>query len=982
MSRILYRYGASFFDRASGLRFEAHHPAARPDRWTSYIEGAVREYARYGVGNLVDRDALERGDGVTVFFVGIDRDDRVVAGMRCHGPLDGVDAAQALTEMASSPEIGDHRAAVGRATPYGVIEIKGAWREQSGDGNHHVIAALARCCVHALVWFGAELMLTAIADRMEPLISAIGGHMMGTEAARYPSDRYRTILMAVRRARYEDLLVPSQARLLREDAEQLRRPPLPRATGWRPVVLDESRRTDRHILATLRADPAVEMVDVAQRQLGELAQLLPTPDSALLDEPLRDVYFPWRRAVVRMLGPHAYDVVRLDRNRNRITTGEQDRLRRQRVGVVGLSAGHAAAATIALEGLCGELRLADFDEVELTNLNRLPASVLDIGANKAVVAARRVAEIDPYLPVQIVPEGLTYDNVAEFVEGLDVLVEECDEIDMKLLVREEARRQRVPVVMETSDRGLLDVERFDQEPDRPVLHGLLDDMSAATMARLSPLDKVPYVLRLVDPGQASARGVASLAEIGRSLSTWPQLGGDVTLGGATIAATVRQIGLGEPVPSGRTRIDLESIVSSLECPAPGSTDRSRARAGRSTLHDDEPPTRGAASHRSAFPPAGTVSAPVPADPVLAIVHAATMAPSCGNNQPWRFELTARELAIELHRSKSCATVDVRSRASYIGLGAALFNARVAAAAANRLGAVRLFPEGPSSDVAATLELASGSDDELADLYDAMLVRCSNRRHGTPAELDLTVVARLDRAASAEGAKLHLVTDRQCLSECAGILASAERIRFLTPKLREETVRELRWPGEDARAGIDVATLELSASEQGALELMRRGDVMELLEHWDAGGGLGDYMRAAVTSCSAIAVVTVEDATPASYVTGGMALERVWIEAQRSGLAVHAFAPAFIYAVQRSDFDALGGSRWSEPLLELSEGFRSLVGPRTRAVPTLVLRLSHAPPPSARSARLPLETVLRRRGAPAFAPAEVPPAELGERVHTA
>lgn len=941
-----YRYGASFVDPTTGLRFEMHHPASRPDRWSAYLDGAAREYERYGIGGLVDLPELERGEGVSLFFVGVDADDRVVAGLRCHGPLDDAAASAALAEMAASPEWRDHQEAVASISPYGVVEMKGAWRSRSGNGNHAVTGPMVRCCVHAIEWLGAEVLLAAVADRMEPILASVGGIMMGNEASPYPTERYRTILTGIRRARYRELIDDEQAKLLREDAEQLRRPPENQVTtGWRPVLLHTERRAHRQIISNLRADPGIHVIDVAERQRAELVDLLPVPEQELVDEPPVHVYFPWRRTVVRMLGPHAFSAVRLDRNRNRITRAEQDRLRHQRVGIVGLSAGHAAAAAIALEGLCGELKLADFDEVALTNLNRLPASVLDIGVNKAVVAARRVAEIDPYLSVDVLSSGLDAGNVDDFVAGLDVLVEECDDIAMKVLVREVARRQHVAVVMETSDRGMLDVERFDQEPDRPVLHGLLGDVRASSLASLSTTEKIPHVLAIVDAPKASARGAASLAEIGRTLSTWPQLGSDVSLGGATIAATVRRLGLGEPVPSGRVRIDLETIVSSLETPVP---------------HDSDP-DGGHASPRVVVGAAPAAASSVPPDRELAIVHAAAMAPSCGNGQPWRFELSSRELAIELDRSKGCGTMDVRSRASYVGIGAALFNARVAAAAGSRLGPTELFPEGPNSDVVATLALERSADAELAALYAPMLERCSNRRLGTPTPLDVDVVARLTRAASEEGGTLHLVTDRQRMFECADILGATERVRFLTPALREETVRELRWPGDDVRSGIDVATLELSGSDTGALALLRRGDAMELLERWDAGDGLGDYLKGAVRSSSALAYVTVESSSPASYVTGGMALERVWIEAQRAGLAVQAIGPAFLYAVQQGDYEALVGPRWSPTLRELAERFRRVVGLATRTVGVLVLRLSHAPPPMVRSARLPLDSMLRRRG---------------------
>ena len=74
--------------------------------------------------------------------------------------------------------------------------------------------------------------------------------------------------------------------------------------------------------------------------------------------------------------------------------------------------------------------------------------------------------------------GLTYDTVDAFLAGLDIVVEECDSLDMKAVVREGAEARGIPVLMATSDRGLVDVERFDLEPERPILHGLLGELDA------------------------------------------------------------------------------------------------------------------------------------------------------------------------------------------------------------------------------------------------------------------------------------------------------------------------------------------------------------------------------------------------------------------------------------------------------------------------------------------------------------------------
>jgi molybdopterin/thiamine biosynthesis adenylyltransferase len=309
------------------------------------------------------------------------------------------------------------------------------------------------------------------------------------------------------------------------------------------LVLDAEDPADKSVLDRLRADPLIEFIDHCDIQRDELRSLLPPPSPELVAEPRRWVYYPWRRTVVALLGPRGFRAVRLDRNRNVITAEEQTRLGALRIGVAGLSVGHVIAHTLAAQGLCGELRLADFDHLELSNLNRVPATVFDVGLNKAEVAARRIAELDPYLKVGVIDAGLTLDTVDEFLDGLDIVVEECDSLDIKAIVREGARTRRIPVLMATSDRGLVDVERFDLEPQRPILHGLLGDLDLARLTGMSSREKVPHLLRFLEAELLSPRMAASAVELDRTLSTWPQSAGDVVLGATAVAESVRRIGL-------------------------------------------------------------------------------------------------------------------------------------------------------------------------------------------------------------------------------------------------------------------------------------------------------------------------------------------------------------------------------------------------------------------------------------------------------
>lgn len=692
-------------------------------------------------------------------------------------------------------------------------------------------------------------------------------------------------------------------------------------------ILDATRDGDARLLAELRADSTIEFVDSWPNQSSSLHRLRPPLDAEILDETPRFVYYPWRRAVVKTLGPRSFRRLRLDRNRNLITSEEQDRLSHLVVGVVGLSAGHVIAHTLAMQGLCGEMRLADFDELELSNLNRVPASLFDLGVNKTVVAARRIAELDPYLVVRTARDGVTADNLDEFLDGLDVVVEECDSLDLKVSIRQAARARRLPVLMATSDRGLVDVERFDLEPDRPVFHGLLGDVDPDMLTGLSSHDKVPYVLRLIEVSGLSARAAASLLEVGHAVATWPQVAGDVTLGAGPIAEAVRRIGLGEPLSSGRVRLDAAAALDGLSkpLPPPANVERERNSAAAISAHDG--------------------------DLMTSILMAASRAPSGGNVQPWTMHAADGAVTIRLDPRRT-STIDVGMRGSAVAVGAAAYNSRVAAAARGVASEVDYTTTAPDTPLVARIRLTEGAAETPAVSYDAMLRRETNRVRGTGTPLPAHVVDQLTESARREGAHLRVVVSRAEIDEIADIFAAADRIRYLTSKLHREMVSELRWPGDaDPDTGIDVTSLELGARGDLALEIVRRPDVMAELSQWDAGAILGDDTAAGLRASSAVAVVSVPGSDLADYARGGSAVEATWITAQELGLAVQPISPPFIYATNDEELRNVS-PRHADELTALQARFRKVTNgdgaPEESLV--LVLRLSVAGPATVRSRR--------------------------------
>jgi len=557
--------------------------------------------------------------------------------------------------------------------------------------------------------------------------------------------------------------------------------------------------------------------------------------------------------------------------------------------------------------------------------------VFDLGENKARIAARRIAEIDPYITVRVLDAGLTRDTVDEFLDGLDVVVEECDSLDVKAHVREGARARRLPVVMATSDRGLVDIERFDLEPRRPIFHGLLGDLEATDLAGLDSREKIPHVLRIVDGRNLSPRGAASMVEVGQTLSTWPQLASDVLIGAAAAAEAVRRIGLGEPLSSGRVRLDTAAALEGLDDPATAPTPP--AWDGPEPVEDPSPPR----------------------EAVHAVAVAAARAPSGGNVQPWHIRPAANAVTITLAPEYRSA-IDVGLRGSAVAVGAATFNARVAAAAHHVLGRVDFREADGASPLSAIVELADGTDHHLSGLYPALEMRETNRRPGTQTALPAQTEAALHVAATREGARLTLLADRGVIERVANLVSEADRIRYLTPRLHADMASELRWPGDDAQdSGIDVRSLELAPAELAALDILKRAEVMAELAAWDAGTSLGADSQSRIVHSSALALLETDDISLTGYAHGGAAMEAVWITAQMHGLSVQPISPVFLYARTENELDELS-PRFASRLGQLQNEFRHLTAWQGGAQ-ILMLRISTATPPSVRSRRRTLEFAL-------------------------
>ncbi len=132
-----------------------------------------------------------------------------------------------------------------------------------------------------------------------------------------------------------------------------------------------------------------------------------------------------------------------------VTRAELNVLRSKRVAIAGLGGvGGAHALTLTRLGI-QSFSLADMDSFDLVNLNRQAGAFIStVGQQKLDVIARMVKDINPDVDVRAFSDGVRPENIANFLEGVDLYIDGLDffEIEIRRAVFAACREQGIPAV--------------------------------------------------------------------------------------------------------------------------------------------------------------------------------------------------------------------------------------------------------------------------------------------------------------------------------------------------------------------------------------------------------------------------------------------------------------------------------------------------------------------------------------------------------
>ena len=121
------------------------------------------------------------------------------------------------------------------------------------------------------------------------------------------------------------------------------------------------------------------------------------------------------------------------RNLGLIAEDEQKLLATARIAVAGAGGvGGLHILTLARLGI-GNFRIADFDTFDAVNINRqFGAMISTIGKHKAEVIAAMGRDINPYAEVDVFPDGVTLENLDDFLADVQVYVDGIDFFEIEI----------------------------------------------------------------------------------------------------------------------------------------------------------------------------------------------------------------------------------------------------------------------------------------------------------------------------------------------------------------------------------------------------------------------------------------------------------------------------------------------------------------------------------------------------------------------
>ena len=632
------------------------------------------------------------------------------------------------------------------------------------------------------------------------------------------------------------------------------------------------------------------------------------------------------------------------RNLGWVTPDEQALLRSRRVAIAGLGGvGGSHLVTLTRLGI-GSFTIADPDAFGIENFNRqLGARMSTLGRPKSEVLAETARGINPTVDLRVFDDGVSVDNLDDFLDGVDVYVDGLDFFAIAV---------RRAVFAACAKKGIAAITAAPLGMGAALLCFLPGRMTFDEYFALDGVaDEHEQLLRFfvgLAPAGLQQRYLVDPASIDLANHRGPStaMGCEMCAGVAASQALKVLLNRGDVVaaPHG---LQYDAYLNRL---------RRTWRPG-GNRHPLQRFVLGRVRSALASAPPAPATAPGPPDAVHAVLDLARWTPSGDNAQPWRFERLG-EHSFAVHGGRGGDDIyDLQGHATQLALGALLETIAIAATASGKRADVS---RRPGEEAVFDVELVEAEPAAQDPLVSVIRVRSVQRR-----PMPTTALTRRQRDALLQAAapfEVRLLGSRRDRWRAARINFANGLLRLGTPEAFATHAAAIEWAADrseermpDKALGVDRLTARVM---RWALASRPRAVHLDHL-----GGSIGPAVQMELVPGVACAAhfVLLAPRPPRSlddFLDAGRSVQRFWLTATRVGLQIQPqYTPLVFHEYVRDGVPFTTDERSRGRARAVAARMAELIGADALERAVFYGRVGGGPAAAARSTRLPLERLV-------------------------
>ena len=322
-----------------------------------------------------------------------------------------------------------------------------------------------------------------------------------------------------------------------------------------------------------------------------------------------------------------------------------------------------------------------------------------------------------------------------------------------------------------------------------------------------------------------------------------------------------------------------------------------------------------------------------------LLRYSVLAPSSYNTQPWKFELLDEGIAVYADYTRRLPVADPGSRELLMGVGAAIFNLRVAATHFRFAHRVAYNHTGDSEQPIAFVSLfpaeATDLDESLNSLFPCITKRHTNRSSFLVTRIPEALLKNLRMLAEGSQVSLFLSTDGTVNQRVADLVAAADQKQQADSAYRGERAEWVRSNWSKMTDGMPSAALGIKG-------------MTSVLAPWatkvlDLGRLRAAADKNLCVQAPGLMVMHGEDAVPVWLETGEV-LQRLLLTLTRAGLQYSFFnMPIEVPELRTQLRGVLGLSSWPQLLLRIGYCFTEPVASPRRPIEEVIVQQGRTKP---------------------------------------